>query len=78
MSNSGPCGQQVKERLTGGQGEFHVPLEVGSLVEVVSNSGVTVYGVIRWIGVIEGKTGDWAGIELVSGYYSMLFVLSFI
>lgn len=64
MSNSGPCGQQVKERLTGGQGESHVPLEVGSLVEVVSNSGVTVYGVIRWIGVIEGKTGDWAGIEL--------------
>uniref|UniRef100_A0AAV2M5R6 ubiquitinyl hydrolase 1 n=1 Tax=Knipowitschia caucasica TaxID=637954 RepID=A0AAV2M5R6_KNICA len=41
-----------------------VPLEVGSLVEVQSNSGVTVYGVIRWTGSLEGKTGEWAGIEL--------------
>ncbi|XP_051932734.1 ubiquitin carboxyl-terminal hydrolase CYLD [Hippocampus zosterae] len=40
------------------------PLEVGSLVEVVSNTGVTVYGVIRWLGVPEGKTAEWAGIEL--------------
>lgn len=42
----------------------HVSLEVGSMVEVVSNSGVTVYGVIQWLGVPEGKTDKWAGIEL--------------
>ncbi|XP_071350800.1 ubiquitin carboxyl-terminal hydrolase CYLD [Trachinotus anak] len=42
----------------------NVPLEVGSMVEVVSNSGVTVYGVIRWLGVLAGKTVEWAGIEL--------------
>ncbi|XP_019734889.1 ubiquitin carboxyl-terminal hydrolase CYLD [Hippocampus comes] len=40
------------------------PLEVGSLVEVVSNTGVTVYGVVRWLGVPGGKTSEWAGIEL--------------
>lgn len=44
-----------------------VPLEVGSMVEVVSNSRVTVYGVIRWLGVPAGKTEQWAGIELVRG-----------
>lgn len=43
-----------------------VPLEVGSIVEVVSNSGITVYGVVRWLGVLKGKTNEWAGIELVS------------
>uniref|UniRef100_A0AAQ4QAR7 Glutathione hydrolase n=1 Tax=Gasterosteus aculeatus aculeatus TaxID=481459 RepID=A0AAQ4QAR7_GASAC len=42
----------------------HVSLEVGSMVEVVSNSGVTVYGVVQWLGVPEGKTAKWAGIEL--------------
>lgn len=42
----------------------HVALEVGSMVEVVSNSGIKVYGVIRWLGVPAGKTGEWAGIEL--------------
>lgn len=44
----------------------HVPLEVGSMVEVVSNTGVKVYGVIQWMGILEGKAGEWAGIELVS------------
>lgn len=44
----------------------HVALEVGSMVEVVSNSGITVYGVVRWLGVPAGKTDEWAGIELVS------------
>ncbi|XP_029908429.1 ubiquitin carboxyl-terminal hydrolase CYLD [Myripristis murdjan] len=39
-------------------------LEVGSMVEVVSNTGVTVYGVVRWLGVPAGKTSEWAGIEL--------------
>ncbi|XP_069013507.1 ubiquitin carboxyl-terminal hydrolase CYLD [Embiotoca jacksoni] len=42
----------------------HVPLEVGSIVEVVSNSGFTVYGVIQWLGVPAGKTDAWAGVEL--------------
>ncbi|XP_034440581.1 ubiquitin carboxyl-terminal hydrolase CYLD [Hippoglossus hippoglossus] len=41
-----------------------VPLEVGSMVEVVSNSRITVYGVVQWLGVPAGKTGEWAGIEL--------------
>uniref|UniRef100_A0A3Q2TKU9 ubiquitinyl hydrolase 1 n=1 Tax=Fundulus heteroclitus TaxID=8078 RepID=A0A3Q2TKU9_FUNHE len=41
-----------------------VPLEVGSLVEVVNNAGITVYGVIRWLGTPEGKVDTWAGIEL--------------
>lgn len=51
-----------------------VPLEVGSIVEVESNSGVTVYGVVRWLGVPVGKTTEWAGIELVSwhGYVLMM------
>nr|XP_019942059.1 PREDICTED: ubiquitin carboxyl-terminal hydrolase CYLD-like [Paralichthys olivaceus] len=40
------------------------PLEVGSMVEVVSNYGITVYGVVRWLGVPAGKTDEWAGIEL--------------
>lgn len=40
-------------------------LEVGSMVEVVSDSGVTVYGVIRWLGIPEEKKKEWAGIELV-------------
>ncbi|KAM9362193.1 ubiquitin carboxyl-terminal hydrolase CYLD [Symphorus nematophorus] len=42
----------------------HVPLEVGSMVEVVSKSGITVYGVVQWLGVPAGKTDEWAGIEL--------------
>lgn len=35
------------------------------MVEVKSNTGVTVFGVIRWTGVPAGKTGEWAGVELV-------------
>ncbi|KAF7650365.1 hypothetical protein LDENG_00126840 [Lucifuga dentata] len=42
----------------------HMPLEVGSMVEVVSTTGVTVYGVIRWLGLLGEKTDEWAGIEL--------------
>uniref|UniRef100_A0A4W4FDC1 ubiquitinyl hydrolase 1 n=1 Tax=Electrophorus electricus TaxID=8005 RepID=A0A4W4FDC1_ELEEL len=41
------------------------PLEVGSLVEVVFGNRL-VYGVIRWIGVLEGKRHEWAGLEMVS------------
>ncbi|KAI3369521.1 hypothetical protein L3Q82_007731 [Scortum barcoo] len=43
---------------------IRVPLELESMVEVVSNSGITVYGVVRWLGVPGGKTEEWAGIEL--------------
>ncbi|KAL3059165.1 hypothetical protein OYC64_011147 [Pagothenia borchgrevinki] len=71
MPNIGSRARQTRENLTEQstvQGQSpsasHVPLEVGSLVEVVSNSGVTVYGVIRWLGVPAGKTNEWAGIEL--------------
>ncbi|XP_034556475.1 ubiquitin carboxyl-terminal hydrolase CYLD [Notolabrus celidotus] len=39
-------------------------LEVGSMVEVMSNTGVTVYGVVHWLGVPVGKLDEWAGIEL--------------
>ncbi|XP_057703099.1 ubiquitin carboxyl-terminal hydrolase CYLD [Corythoichthys intestinalis] len=42
----------------------HAPLEVGSMVEVMSNIGVTAQGVVRWLGVPGGKTSEWAGIEL--------------
>ncbi|XP_035244541.1 ubiquitin carboxyl-terminal hydrolase CYLD [Anguilla anguilla] len=42
------------------------PLEVGSMVEVEveAEGGVTVYGVMRWMGVPEEHTDDWAGLEL--------------
>ncbi|XP_033823243.1 ubiquitin carboxyl-terminal hydrolase CYLD [Periophthalmus magnuspinnatus] len=63
-SSVGSFGQQVNCRQPGSEGMPQVPLEVGSLVEVQSNSGLTVYGVIRWIGALKGKTGEWAGIEL--------------
>ncbi len=43
----------------------HSSLEVGSMAEVISLNGLTVYGVIRWIGVPEGKKNCWAGLELV-------------
>ncbi|XP_056324160.1 ubiquitin carboxyl-terminal hydrolase CYLD [Danio aesculapii] len=42
----------------------HYSLEVGSMAEVLSLNGLTVYGVIRWIGVPEGKKNCWAGLEL--------------
>ncbi|CAG5983975.1 unnamed protein product [Menidia menidia] len=42
----------------------HPPLEVGSMVEVVSSNGITVYGVIQWLGIPGGKTDEWVGIEL--------------
>lgn len=52
-----------------------VPLEVGSIVEVVSNSGITVYGVVRWLGFLKGKTNEWAGIELVSEKFCTILCL---
>lgn len=63
--------QQEQNRLEGAvvqkqsSSTSPVPLEVGSIVEVASSSGVTVYGVVRWLGVPAGKTGIWAGLELV-------------
>lgn len=70
IANIGSCAQPATENrteqsLTQNQSLSSVPLEVGSMVEVVSNSGITVYGVIWWLGVPGGKTGEWAGIELV-------------
>uniref|UniRef100_A0A673H2B4 ubiquitinyl hydrolase 1 n=1 Tax=Sinocyclocheilus rhinocerous TaxID=307959 RepID=A0A673H2B4_9TELE len=44
----------------------HYSLEVESMAEVISLNGLTVYGVIRWIGVPEGKKNCWAGLELDS------------
>lgn len=41
-----------------------VALEVGSIVEVESTSGIVLYGVVRWLGIPKGKTSEWAGIEL--------------
>uniref|UniRef100_A0A3Q4N9L6 ubiquitinyl hydrolase 1 n=1 Tax=Neolamprologus brichardi TaxID=32507 RepID=A0A3Q4N9L6_NEOBR len=69
IANIGSCAQPATENhteqsLIQNQSLSSVPLEVGSVVEVVSNSGITVYGVIRWLGVPGGKTGEWAGIEL--------------
>lgn len=71
MPTMGSRARQVKEshteqRVIQSQSltTSHVPLEVGSMVEVVSNLGVTVYGVVRWLGVPGGKTDEWAGIEL--------------
>lgn len=46
----------------------HYSLEVGSMAEVISLNGLTVYGVIKWIGVPDGKKHLWAGLELVNIY----------
>ncbi|XP_065098177.1 ubiquitin carboxyl-terminal hydrolase CYLD [Paramisgurnus dabryanus] len=43
---------------------------VGSMVEVISDDSTTVYGVIRWIGVPEGKKDCWAGLELDNEFIS--------
>uniref|UniRef100_A0AAY5KHZ0 ubiquitinyl hydrolase 1 n=1 Tax=Esox lucius TaxID=8010 RepID=A0AAY5KHZ0_ESOLU len=40
------------------------PIEVGSMVEVMSNTGITVYGVVRWMGALSEQKQNWAGIEL--------------
>lgn len=66
MPNQGSRVRPVREACTE-QRASRAPLDVGSAVEVASNTGVTVYGVIRWLGLLNGKTGVWAGVELVSG-----------
>jgi len=67
------------------QAMSHYSLEVGSMAEVISLNGLTVYGVIRWIGVPDGKKNYWAGLELVSIYIfslssteQMLIMLCFV
>lgn len=57
---------QTEEAVIEGSRVSRMPLEVGSIVEVESNTGIVVYGVVRWLGVLQGKTNKWAGIELVS------------
>ncbi|XP_044076062.1 ubiquitin carboxyl-terminal hydrolase CYLD isoform X2 [Siniperca chuatsi] len=71
MPNIGSRARQVRENHTEqsviqsqSSSTSHVPLEVGSMVEVMSNSGITVYGVVRWLGVPGKRTDEWAGIEL--------------
>ncbi|XP_029007610.1 ubiquitin carboxyl-terminal hydrolase CYLD isoform X2 [Betta splendens] len=68
MPSAGPTGnpRHVKDgkEPRRARGPAAAALEVGSMVEVVSSSGVTVYGVVRWLGVPLRKTEEWAGIEL--------------
>ncbi|XP_018594557.2 ubiquitin carboxyl-terminal hydrolase CYLD [Scleropages formosus] len=62
LPNLGPhCAAGV-----GGRASFSSagPLEVGSVVEVTTEGGVLVYGVVRWIGVPKGRKGNWVGVEL--------------
>lgn len=73
MPNIGSHAQQLRDNSTEqsvirrqSSASCHVPVEVGSMVEVVSSSGIIVYGVVRWLGIPAGKTDEWAGIELVS------------
>lgn len=73
MPPTGSCAQQLSEKHaeemvihSKSSSPSHEPLEVGSIVEVVSKSGMTVYGVVQWLGVPKGKTNEWAGVELVS------------
>ena len=67
-ARSRPSETRMDQRITASRGPAvdEAPLDVGSMVEVTSNTGATVYGVIRWKGSPVGKTGEWAGIELVS------------
>ncbi|MEQ2167555.1 hypothetical protein GOODEAATRI_005269 [Goodea atripinnis] len=55
-SYAAPLGLQYRDVKSG---------EVGSLVEVVNNAGITVYGVIQWLGIPQGKMDMFAGIELI-------------
>lgn len=72
MPNMGSCGRQVRDinrvdqSVTPPESLSHHTFDVGSLVEVTSNTGITVYGVIQWMGVLSENKIDWAGIELVS------------
>ncbi|XP_023652362.2 ubiquitin carboxyl-terminal hydrolase CYLD isoform X1 [Paramormyrops kingsleyae] len=39
-------------------------LEVGSMVELVTDKGAPAYGLLRWMGTLKGKKKTWAGVEL--------------
>lgn len=58
-------GTRSEEAVIRGSGVSRVPLEVGSIVEVESTSGILLFGVVRWLGILKGKKEKWAGIELV-------------
>lgn len=64
-SNRLQSGNHTGKGVLQGSGVSQVPLEVGSIVEVESTSGILLYGVVRWLGVLKGKKNVWAGIELV-------------
>ncbi|KAK6318986.1 hypothetical protein J4Q44_G00101970 [Coregonus suidteri] len=70
MPNMGSRGRQVSDinhvdqNVTPTETLSSHPFHVGSLVEVTSNTGITVYGVIQWMGVFSENKNDWAGIEL--------------
>lgn len=64
-SNTLQRGNHTEEGVIQGSAVSQVPLEVGSIVEVESTSGIRLYGVVRWLGVLKGKRNVWAGIELV-------------
>ncbi|KAL0978605.1 hypothetical protein UPYG_G00172810 [Umbra pygmaea] len=72
VSSLGSLGRQVNDVTSTDQrvGQSPSPtlaqrdLELGSVVQVTSNTGVTVYGVIRWIGDLSENKKNWVGIEL--------------
>lgn len=64
-SNALQRGSPNKKAVIPRSSVSQVPLEVGSIVEVESTSGILLYGVVRWLGVLKGKQHVWAGIELV-------------
>ncbi|XP_051529052.1 ubiquitin carboxyl-terminal hydrolase CYLD isoform X2 [Myxocyprinus asiaticus] len=57
-------GSTLSKQFMSIQDLSHYSLEVGSMVEVITGNGLTIYGVIRWIGVPEGKKNCWVGLEL--------------
>lgn len=58
-------GNHTRGAIIQRSGASQEALEVGSIVEVESTSGIVLYGVVRWLGIPKGKTCEWAGIELV-------------
>ncbi|XP_077460078.1 ubiquitin carboxyl-terminal hydrolase CYLD [Stigmatopora argus] len=64
MKTYGRVKTKHPERRMDPSPNLNAPFEVGSMVEVMSNTGVLVHGVVRWLGVPAGKTSEWAGVEL--------------
>ena len=42
---------------------------LGTLVQIESHEGRPLYGTIRWMGTLQGYTGYYAGVELVSSLF---------